>query len=119
MQREYVERRDGAYYLAGSRVSLASIVYEYRDGAAPETIRQNFPTLSLEQIHGAIAFYLGHQPEVEAYLRELEKKWDELETAAEPASPELQSRIEEARVCTGRSPSVQCRTYGLINTTRS
>jgi len=51
--------RNGGYYVAGSRVSLASIIYEYREGAAPETIRQNFPTLSLEQIHGAIAFYLG------------------------------------------------------------
>jgi uncharacterized protein (DUF433 family) len=88
--------RNGGYYVAGSRVSLASIVYEYRDGAAAETIRQNFPTLSLEQIHGAIAFYLGHSEEVEAYLRELEKKWDELEGAAKPASPELQHRIEEA-----------------------
>ena len=97
MQREYVERRDGAYYVAASRVSLASIVYEYRDGAAAETIRQNFPTLSLEQIHGAIAFYLGHEPEVEAYLQELEKKWDELEKAARPVDPELASRIEEAR----------------------
>src|SRR6266536_1402318 len=68
MQREYVEERGGAYYVAGSRVSLASIIYEYRDGAAPETIRQNFRTLSLEQIHGAIAFYLGHQEQAEAYL---------------------------------------------------
>ena len=45
----------------------------------------------------AIAFYLGHPEEVEAYLRELEKKWDEIEGAAKPASPELQHRIEEAR----------------------
>jgi hypothetical protein len=60
-------------------------------------IRQNFPTLSLEQIHGAIAFYLGHAEEVETYLCELEKKWDELEGTAKPASPELQQRIEEAR----------------------
>ncbi len=97
MSREYVERRDDTYYLTGSRVSMASIVYEYRDGSAPETIRQNFPTLSLEQIHGAIAFYLGHRKEVEAYLRILEAKWDELESAAKPVSPELQQRIEEAR----------------------
>jgi hypothetical protein len=34
---------------------------------------------------------------VEAYLRELEKKWDELEGAAKPASPELQHRFEKAR----------------------
>lgn len=97
MQREYVEMRNGAYYVAGSRVSLASIIYEYRDGAAAETIRQNFPTLSLEQIHGAIAFYLGHQEEAEAYLRNLEKKWEDLERTAKPADPELQRRIEEAR----------------------
>ena len=97
MQHEYVEMRNGGYYVARSRVSLASIIYEYRDGAAPETIRQNFPTLSLEQIHGAIAFYLGHQQEAGTYLSDLEKKWDELERAAKPASPEFQQRIEEAQ----------------------
>jgi uncharacterized protein (DUF433 family) len=97
MQAEYVEMRNGGYYVVGSRVSLASIVYEYRDGAAPETIRQNFPTLSLEQIHGAIAFYLGHQEHVKTYLDKLEKKWDQLESAANPANPEVQHKIEEAR----------------------
>ena len=97
MQQEYVEVRNGGYYVAGSRVSLASIIHEYREGAAPETIRQNFPTLSLEQIHGSIAFYLGHQEEAETYLADLENKWDELERAAKPASPELQQRIEEAQ----------------------
>jgi uncharacterized protein (DUF433 family) len=97
MQYEYVEMRDGGYYVSGSRVSMASIIHEYRDGAAPETIRQNFPTLSLEQIHGAIAFYLGHEHEAATYLAALEKKWDELDGTAKPASPELQQRIEEAR----------------------
>jgi uncharacterized protein (DUF433 family) len=96
MQHEYVEMRNGGYYVAGSRVSLASIIYEYRDGAAAETIRQNFPTLSLEQIHGAIAFYLGHQQEAETYLSDLDKTWDELERT-KPASPEIQQRIQEAR----------------------
>jgi proteic killer suppression protein len=52
MQGQYVEIRNGGYYVAGSRVSLASIVYEYRDGAAAETIRQNLPTLSLEALQG-------------------------------------------------------------------
>ena len=98
MQREYVELRNGGYYVAGSRVSLASIIYEYRDGAAAESIRQNFPTLSLEQIHGAIAFYLGHQKDAETYLRELEKKWDELERTAKPASPELARESPSVRI---------------------
>ena len=50
MSGEYVERRDGGYYVAGSRVSLASIVCQFQEGASPETIRENFPTLSLEQV---------------------------------------------------------------------
>ena len=97
MECQFVEVRDGAYYLAGSRVSLASIVYEYRDGASLETIRQNFPTLSLEQIEGTSAFYLSHEAEVTAYLRALDDKWDELERIARPVDPDLQERIEEAR----------------------
>ena len=97
VQRECVEKRNGGYYVAGSRVSLASIIYEHRDGASAEAIRQNFPTLSLEQIHGAIAFYLGHQGEAEAYLRELERKWEALERSAKPARTELQQRLDEAR----------------------
>ena len=97
MSTQYVEVRHGAYYLAGSRVSLASIIYEYRDGSTVETIRANFPTLSLEQIHGAIAFYLDNRGEAEAYLRRLDNNWEELERAAKPADPDLQQRIEEAK----------------------
>jgi len=97
MQSEYVDVRDGGYYVTGSRVSLASIVYEYRDGAAPEAIQLNFPSLSLEQIHGSIAFYLGHRQEVEIYLRGLENRWDQMERSAKPANPQLQHRLEEAR----------------------
>jgi len=89
MRHEYVEMRKGGYYVSGSRVSLASIIHEYRDGSTVESIRQNFPALSLEQIRGAIAFYLGHQEDAETHLRELEKKWDELERTAQPASPQL------------------------------
>ncbi len=34
MLEDYVEEREGDYYLKGSRVSLASIIYEFRDGAS-------------------------------------------------------------------------------------
>ena len=97
MSREYVEQRSSGYYVAESRVSLASIVYEFRGGASPETIRQNFPTLSLEQVYGAITFYLGHPTEVDAYLQELERQWDDLEANAKPVDPDLYRRLQEAR----------------------
>jgi hypothetical protein len=40
MRYKYVEMRNGGYYVAGSRVSPASIIHEYRDGVAAGTIRQ-------------------------------------------------------------------------------
>ena len=70
MEHEYVEERDGGYLVAGSRVSLDSVVYAFLDGLSPETIvAECFPTLSLEQVYGAITYYLAHRAEVDAYLK--------------------------------------------------
>ena len=94
---EYVEEREGAYYVAGSRVSLASVIFAFREGASPETIRQNFPSLSLGQVYGAVAFYLNHPTESEAYLQRLAARWKELEQGGQPPSAELQKKFEQAR----------------------
>jgi hypothetical protein len=40
---EFVEQRNGGYYVSGTRVSLDSIVYAYRGGEPAESIRQSFP----------------------------------------------------------------------------
>jgi uncharacterized protein (DUF433 family) len=55
----YIEQREGGYYVAETRVSLDSLVYAFRSGESPETIQQQFPTLSLGQVYSAIAFYLA------------------------------------------------------------
>src|SRR5437870_4674179 len=57
MTSEYVDREDGTYRIGGSRVSLDSVVYAYRRGASPESIQRSFPSLTLEEVHGALAFY--------------------------------------------------------------
>ena len=93
----YVDLRDGGYYVAGSRVSLASIIYSFRGGDSPETIRQNFPTLTLAQVYGALAFYLNHPAESEAYLREEAEQWDELKRQSSPPTEDQLRRIEASR----------------------
>jgi uncharacterized protein (DUF433 family) len=93
----YIEIREGGYYIPGSRVSLSSIISVFAEGASPETIRENFPTLTLAQVYGALAFYLNHPEECEAYLRENKRLWEELEKKAEAPSGERLKRIEEAR----------------------
>ena len=66
----YVEHREGVYRVAGTRVSLDSIVYAFLDGHTAESIQQSFPVLTLEQVYGAITYYLAHREAIEAYLRE-------------------------------------------------
>jgi uncharacterized protein (DUF433 family) len=68
MAHEYVEERDGGYYVAGSRISLDSIVNGFLGGLSAEAIGQAFPLLSLEQVYGALAFYLAHRDAVDATI---------------------------------------------------
>src|SRR5690242_15484773 len=96
MVQDYIEQRDGGFYIKGSRVPLDSVVHEFRNGASPESIRQAFPTLTLEQVYGAITFYLGHQSEVDVSLREAEGAWAEFE-ATHPIPQATQDRLREAR----------------------
>jgi uncharacterized protein (DUF433 family) len=94
---EYVEKLDGGFYIAGSRVSLASVIFGFREGASPETIRQNFPSLSFAQVYGAIAFYLNHPEESALYLQQLSEKWNALRTQAQNPPEDLQKKIADAR----------------------
>ena len=38
IMQDYVEQRDGGYYLIGTRIALDSIVLAFKDGESPETI---------------------------------------------------------------------------------
>ena len=96
MMDEFVEQRNGGYYVSGTRVSLDSIVYAYRRGESAESIGQNFPSLSLVQVYGAITFYLSNQSNVDAYLTEAEKDWDEF-ARERPLPEELRQKLERAR----------------------
>jgi len=84
--REYVGCRNGGYYVAGTRVSLASVVHQFRAGAAPEAILGCFPALgSLANVYGAIAFLLDHTELVEEYMAAQERLWAELRGCDEVA----------------------------------
>ena len=61
---------DGTVRITGSRVTLDTIIGAFQKGATAEQIKDSFPSLSLAQIYGAIAYYLEHESAVEAYLRE-------------------------------------------------
>ena len=97
MAKEYIEDRDGNYYVAGTRISLDSIVAAFQRGESPETIRQNFELLRLEEIYGAIAFYLANQAGIDAYLLRQGEKWVEGKGDSESLPANLRERLMRAR----------------------
>jgi uncharacterized protein (DUF433 family) len=97
MSREYIEERNGGYYVAGTRISLDSVVYSFERGNSPDVIQQEYPLLRLPQIYGAIAFYLDHQEEILSYLEAKEEKLDASSTPLAHANPELWARLQRAR----------------------
>jgi len=97
MAKEYVENVEGTYRVAGSRVSLDSIVYGFREGLSPEAIAENFPPLTLEQVYGAIAFYLASQPVLDQYLREGETLSEGLQLESRRRNADLITRLQRAR----------------------
>ncbi len=66
-------------------------------GQAPESILRLFPSLTLAQVYGAIAFYLSNQTEIDAYLKEWEMRTEEQRLAARRAHPDLHERLTTAR----------------------
>jgi uncharacterized protein (DUF433 family) len=68
MHNDYVRIIEGAYRIGNTRVSLDSIVYLFREGLSAESMVESYPALTLEQVHGALAFYLGNQKQVDEYL---------------------------------------------------
>lgn len=97
MVKEYIELRNGCYYVAGSRVSLDSVVHGFRRGESAETICQNFELLTLEEVYGAIAYYLANQASVDAYLAKQEETAGEAKRNAEPLLADLRKRLLHAR----------------------
>jgi uncharacterized protein (DUF433 family) len=97
MAKEYIEERDGNYYVAGTRISLDSVVYAFRRGESPETICQNFELLRLEEVYGAIAYYLANHANIDTYLTRQNEKWAEGKRNAEPLPADLRERLMRAR----------------------
>ncbi len=97
MAKEYIEERDGNFYVAGTRISLDSIVHAFRRGESPETICQNFELLRLEEVYGAIAYYLGNQADIDSYMIRQNDKWAEGRRNAEPLPANLRDRLMRAR----------------------
>ena len=60
-QSSYVRNIDGAFQVGVANVSLDSIVFAFQDGLAAEAIQIQYPALTLEEVYGAITYYLANR----------------------------------------------------------
>ena len=94
---DYVEHRDEGYFVAGTRVSLDSVVWAFLRGESPEGIVESFPALSLEQVFGAITFYLANRPAIDPYLEQGKAEFARLREEARQKHPQLYAKLEAAK----------------------
>src|SRR5450432_1314891 len=94
---QYVEVRNGGYYVAGTRIGLDVLVYDFRRGRSAEAIFEAYPSIgSLAKVYGAITFILEHPAEVDAYLKEQERIFEEIK-ARYPMPDDMIDRFERAK----------------------
>lgn len=78
---------DGVYRVAGTRVTLDTLVTAYQEGATPEEMVDQYPSIKLDHVYAVIGYYLRHHEEVDAYLRGRAAMAAKVRSASEKAWP--------------------------------
>lgn len=98
MTEHHIEKLDQVYRIKGTRIALDSVIYQFQQGRSPEAIQDAFPALSLSQVYAAIAYYLDHQEELDAYLAHSEATEAEISREIArlfPKGAALKARIKQ------------------------
>jgi uncharacterized protein (DUF433 family) len=90
---------DGIVRVGATRVTLDTVVEAFDEGATPEEIVQQYPSLDLADVYAAISYYLRHRSEVEEYLRGRQAQHDEARRVNESRSPraDIRARLVSRR----------------------
>lgn len=94
---EYVEIHNGGYYVAGTRIGLDVVTCDFRRGRSAEAIFEAYPSIgSLAKVYGAITFILEHPAEVEAYLKDQDRIFEEIKSQ-HPMPADMIERFERVK----------------------
>lgn len=80
------EDEHGVLRVAGTRVTLDSVVYAFRNGATAEEILQKYPSLDLAGIYALITFSLRNREAVDEHIQEEERAFAALRTEVDQAT---------------------------------
>ena len=63
--------------ITGTRVGIEQILWAYNDGMTADELAFQYRTVTLEQVHGILAYYLANKAAVDKYLRTQERESQE------------------------------------------
>jgi uncharacterized protein (DUF433 family) len=87
----------GVMRIGQSRVMLDSIVAGFEQAHSPETLQQQYPALSLEEVYRAITYYLAHTDQVHAYLKRQDELWEAWRARSATRSSPVVERLRALR----------------------
>lgn len=71
------QHADNDVRIKGTRVGIEQLLSAYNDGLTAEELAIQFRTVTLEQVHGIIAYYLGNKGAVDEYLQSWQRESEE------------------------------------------
>lgn len=89
--------KDGKPIISGTRTKVVMIAVDRIAGFDAEEIQQRYPYLSLGQIHSALAYYYDHKEEMDRYIEETDRLFEEMR-AAQGESPLVRKLKEQGRI---------------------
>ena len=88
----------GKPHILGHRIKVKHVAIWYeQQGMTPEQIVATFPTITLAQVHAALAYFYDHRAEIEAEMAEEERMYEDLK-AKQP------SILEKAKARKANAP---------------
>jgi hypothetical protein len=87
----------GVYRVGQARVLLDSVIAGFHQGCSPETIKQQYPALTLEEVYGSLAYYLAHTAQVDAYLRRQNAIWSQARARSDQETSPVVERLRALR----------------------
>jgi uncharacterized protein (DUF433 family) len=70
--------KHGVIRVAGTRVTLETVILTFKAGVSAEEIVDRYPSLTLADVYAVIGYYLRHRNEIETYLEAREREEEEV-----------------------------------------
>ncbi len=96
----------GTIRVAGTRLTLDTVVDAFDSGASAEEIVDQYDVLSLADAYSVIGYILHHREEVNAYMAERARLGDEIRKEVERRFPQegLRAKLLARRQAQGHAP---------------